>query len=75
MDQKAVLITGLWAVINNARVLGLPTNGELIPMTEYKRCMVMNFFRAMEVMKALQPLPRKSKERLVNISCVAEIKS
>ena len=36
VDQKAVLITGLWAVINTARVLGLPTEGELIPMTEYK---------------------------------------
>uniref|UniRef100_A0A8C0DMQ5 Hydroxysteroid 17-beta dehydrogenase 2 n=1 Tax=Balaenoptera musculus TaxID=9771 RepID=A0A8C0DMQ5_BALMU len=59
-DQKAVLITGLWAVVNNAGVLGLPTDGELIPMTEYKRCMA-----------AFLPLLRKSKGRLVNISSMA----
>uniref|UniRef100_A0AC11D0Y9 Hydroxysteroid 17-beta dehydrogenase 2 n=1 Tax=Ovis aries TaxID=9940 RepID=A0AC11D0Y9_SHEEP len=71
VDQKAVLITGLWAVINNAGVLGLPTDGELIPMTEYKRCMAVNFFGAVEVTKAFLPLLRKSKGRLVNISSMA----
>uniref|UniRef100_A0A8C6F1T0 Hydroxysteroid 17-beta dehydrogenase 2 n=1 Tax=Monodon monoceros TaxID=40151 RepID=A0A8C6F1T0_MONMO len=70
-DQKAVLITGLWAVVNNAGILGLPTDGELIPMTEYKRCMAVNFFGAVEVTKAFLPLLRKSKGRLVNISSMA----
>nr|XP_020727940.1 estradiol 17-beta-dehydrogenase 2 isoform X3 [Odocoileus virginianus texanus] len=71
VDQKAVLITGLWAVINNAGVLGFPTDGELIPMTEYKRCMAVNFFGAVEVTKEFLPLLRKSKGRLVNISSMA----
>lgn len=59
---------GLWAVVNNAGILGLPADGELIPMTEYKRCMAVNFFGAVEVTKAFLPLLRKSKGRLVNIS-------
>jgi len=58
-------------VINNAGVLGLPTDGELIPMTEYKRCMAVNFFGAVEVTKVFLPLLRKSKGRLVNISSMA----
>lgn len=62
---------GLWAVINNAGIIGFPADGELIPMTEYKRCMAVNFFGAVEVTKAFLPLLRKSKGRLVNISSMA----
>uniref|UniRef100_A0A8C2XRN9 Estradiol 17-beta-dehydrogenase 2 n=1 Tax=Capra hircus TaxID=9925 RepID=A0A8C2XRN9_CAPHI len=69
--KEMVQNKGLWAVINNAGVLGLPTDGELIPMTEYKRCMAVNFFGAVEVTKAFLPLLRKSKGRLVNISSMA----
>ncbi|XP_045674890.1 17-beta-hydroxysteroid dehydrogenase type 2 isoform X1 [Phyllostomus hastatus] len=59
---------GLWAVVNNAGILGLPADGELIPMSQYKQCMAVNFFGAVEVTKAFLPLLRKSKGRLVNIS-------
>ena len=40
-------------------------------MTEYKRCMAVNFFGAVEVTKEFLPLLRKSKGRLVNISSMA----
>lgn len=59
---------GLWAVINNAGIFGFPADGELIPMNEYKQCMAVNFFGAVEVTKTFLPLLRKSKGRLVNIS-------
>lgn len=59
---------GLWALVNNAGILGFPTDGELIPMTEYKKCMEVNFFGPIEVTKAFLPLLRKSKGRLVNVS-------
>lgn len=59
---------GLWALVNNAGVLGFPIDGELIPMIEYKRCMEVNFFGPIEVTKAFLPLLRKSKGRLVNVS-------
>ncbi|XP_045295817.1 17-beta-hydroxysteroid dehydrogenase type 2 [Leopardus geoffroyi] len=62
---------GLWAVVNNAGIIGLPADGELIPMTNYKQCMAVNFFGAVEVTKAFLPLLRKSKGRLVNISSMA----
>ncbi|XP_016053404.1 PREDICTED: estradiol 17-beta-dehydrogenase 2 [Miniopterus natalensis] len=64
---------GLWAVVNNAGILGLPTDGELIPMAHYKRCMDVNFFGAVEVTKAFLPLLRKSKGRLVNISSIGGV--
>nr|XP_012598744.1 estradiol 17-beta-dehydrogenase 2 [Microcebus murinus] len=63
--------TGLWAVINNAGILGFPCDGELIPMSEYRRCMAVNFFGAVEVTKAFLPLLRRSKGRLVNMSSMA----
>ncbi|PNI45686.1 HSD17B2 isoform 4, partial [Pan troglodytes] len=59
---------GLWAVINNAGVLGFPTDGELLLMTDYKQCMAVNFFGTVEVTKTFLPLLRKSKGRLVNVS-------
>ncbi|XP_055992991.1 17-beta-hydroxysteroid dehydrogenase type 2 [Sorex fumeus] len=62
---------GLWAVVNNAGIMGLPADGELIPMAEYRRCMAVNYFGAVEVTKAFLPLLRKSKGRLVNISSMA----
>ncbi|KAI5280297.1 Estradiol 17-Beta-Dehydrogenase 2 [Manis pentadactyla] len=62
---------GLWAVVNNAGIIGFPADGELIPMTDYKQCMAVNFFGAVEVTKAFLPLLRKSKGRLVNISSMA----
>lgn len=65
------LFSGLWAVVNNAGILGYPIDGELIPMTDYKNCMAVNFFGAVEVTKAFLPLLRKSKGRLVNISSMA----
>nr|XP_014698867.2 17-beta-hydroxysteroid dehydrogenase type 2 isoform X1 [Equus asinus] len=62
---------GLWAVVNNAGIICFPAEGELIPMTHYKRCMAVNFFGAVEVTKAFLPLLRRSKGRLVSISSMA----
>ncbi|XP_029781093.1 estradiol 17-beta-dehydrogenase 2 isoform X2 [Suricata suricatta] len=62
---------GLWALVNNAGIIGLPADGELVPMTNYKQCMAVNFFGAVEVTKTFLPLLRKSKGRLVNISSMA----
>ncbi|XP_028609384.1 estradiol 17-beta-dehydrogenase 2 [Grammomys surdaster] len=59
---------GLWAVVNNAGILHYPIDGELIPMSFYRKCMAVNFFGTVEVTKVFLPLLRKSKGRLVNIS-------
>jgi NAD(P)-dependent dehydrogenase (short-subunit alcohol dehydrogenase family) len=55
-------------VVNNAGVFHLPIDGELIPMSIYRKCMAVNFFGTVEVTKAFLPLLRKSKGRLVNVS-------
>ncbi|XP_005073251.1 17-beta-hydroxysteroid dehydrogenase type 2 [Mesocricetus auratus] len=59
---------GLWAVVNNAGIIHFPIDGELIPMTSYRKCMAVNFLGAVEVTKVFLPLLRKSKGRLVNVS-------
>ncbi|XP_025064422.1 estradiol 17-beta-dehydrogenase 2 isoform X3 [Alligator sinensis] len=71
VDNKAVLITGLWGIINNAGVLGFAADGELLPMSAYRQCMDVNFFGAVEVSKMFLPLLRKSQGRLVNMSSMA----
>uniref|UniRef100_A0A8C7E862 Hydroxysteroid 17-beta dehydrogenase 2 n=1 Tax=Nothoprocta perdicaria TaxID=30464 RepID=A0A8C7E862_NOTPE len=68
---RAVLITGLWGVVNNAGILGFPADGELLPMSTYRHCMDVNFFGAVEVSKTFLPLLRKSQGRLVNMSSMA----
>ncbi|XP_006860359.1 PREDICTED: estradiol 17-beta-dehydrogenase 2 [Chrysochloris asiatica] len=62
---------GLWAVINNAGILGFPADGELIPMSDYRQCMAVNFLGAVEVTKTLLPFLRRSKGRLVNVCSMA----
>ncbi|KAM9069176.1 17-beta-hydroxysteroid dehydrogenase type 2 isoform 1-T1 [Sarcophilus harrisii] len=69
--SEKVKHTGLWAVINNAGILGTLADGELLPMSIYRQCMDVNFFGAVEVTKAFLPLLRKSKGRFVNISSMA----
>ncbi|XP_072490304.1 17-beta-hydroxysteroid dehydrogenase type 2 isoform X2 [Notamacropus eugenii] len=65
--------TGLWAVVNNAGVLGTVGDGELLPMNIYRQCMDVNFFGAVEVTKAFLPLLRKSRGRFINVSSMADI--
>uniref|UniRef100_A0A663LZK3 Hydroxysteroid 17-beta dehydrogenase 2 n=1 Tax=Athene cunicularia TaxID=194338 RepID=A0A663LZK3_ATHCN len=71
VGDKAVLITGLWGVVNNAGILGIPADAELLPMRTYRQCMEVNFFGAVEVSKIFLPLLRKSRGRLVNMSSMA----
>ncbi|XP_005345797.1 estradiol 17-beta-dehydrogenase 2 [Microtus ochrogaster] len=58
---------GLWAVVNNAGIFQYPIDAEIIPMAQYRKCMAVNFFGAVEVTKMFLPLLRRSKGRLVNM--------
>ncbi|XP_067853686.1 estradiol 17-beta-dehydrogenase 2-like [Heptranchias perlo] len=62
---------GLWGVVNNAGVLEVIADAELLPMNIYKRCMEVNFFGVVELTKMFLPLLRQAKGRLVNITSVA----
>lgn len=61
------MFPGLWAVVNNAGIFQYPIDAELIPMAQYRKCMAVNFFGAVEVTKVFLPLLRRSKGRLVNV--------
>ncbi|XP_054856166.1 17-beta-hydroxysteroid dehydrogenase type 2 [Eublepharis macularius] len=69
--KKKLKNAALWGIVNNAGILGFPADAELLPMSNYKRCMEVNFFGPVEVSKAFMPLLRKSKGRLINISSMA----
>uniref|UniRef100_A0A8C0FZH5 Hydroxysteroid 17-beta dehydrogenase 2 n=1 Tax=Bubo bubo TaxID=30461 RepID=A0A8C0FZH5_BUBBB len=69
--SEKVQNTGLWGVVNNAGILGIPADAELLPMSTYRQCMEVNFFGAVEVSKIFLPLLRKSQGRLVNVSSMA----
>ncbi|XP_032556961.1 estradiol 17-beta-dehydrogenase 2 isoform X1 [Chiroxiphia lanceolata] len=69
--SEKVQSTGLWGVVNNAGILGFPADGELLPMSNYRQCMEVNFFGAVELSKTFLPLLRKSQGRLVNMSSMA----
>uniref|UniRef100_A0A663M0N1 Hydroxysteroid 17-beta dehydrogenase 2 n=1 Tax=Athene cunicularia TaxID=194338 RepID=A0A663M0N1_ATHCN len=71
--SEKVQNTGLWGVVNNAGILGIPADAELLPMRTYRQCMEVNFFGAVEVSKIFLPLLRKSRGRLVNMSSMAGI--
>ncbi|XP_031705756.1 D-beta-hydroxybutyrate dehydrogenase, mitochondrial [Anarrhichthys ocellatus] len=59
--------TGLWAVVNNA---GLSTFGEVefTPMDTYKQVLEVNLWGTIRVTKAVLPLIRRAKGRVVNLS-------
>ncbi|XP_051884645.1 estradiol 17-beta-dehydrogenase 2-like [Pristis pectinata] len=62
---------GLWDIMNNARVLEIIANGELLPTDVYKHCMEVNFIGAVEVTKIFLRLLRQAKGRLVNVTSIA----
>nr|XP_056718360.1 17-beta-hydroxysteroid dehydrogenase type 2 [Euleptes europaea] len=69
--KKKLESADLWGIVNNAGIMGFPADAELLPMSNYKQCMEVNFFGPVEVSKTFIPLLRKSKGRIVNISSMA----
>ncbi|XP_016388201.1 17-beta-hydroxysteroid dehydrogenase type 2 [Sinocyclocheilus rhinocerous] len=63
--------TGLWALVNNAGVLGYVCDGEILPIKMYKKCLDVNFIGSVEITQAFLPLIRQSKGRLISISSMA----
>ncbi|KAK7789422.1 hypothetical protein R5R35_011230 [Gryllus longicercus] len=60
----------LWAVVNNAGVLGVG-EAEWMEMEDVKKCMDVNAFGQVRVTKAFLPLLKKSKGRVININSQA----
>ncbi|KAM9302008.1 11-beta-hydroxysteroid dehydrogenase type 2 [Gastrophryne carolinensis] len=62
---------GLWALVNNAGFCAHFGDAELSLMSTYRGCMEVNFFGTLEITKALLPMLRSSKGRIVTISSPA----
>ncbi|XP_039989561.1 corticosteroid 11-beta-dehydrogenase isozyme 2 isoform X2 [Xiphias gladius] len=68
---KAVLITGLWGLVNNAGVCVHFGDAELSLMSNFRGCMEVNFFGTLNITKSFLPLVRQAKGRIVTISSPA----
>ncbi|KAM3842683.1 17-beta-hydroxysteroid dehydrogenase type 2 [Diretmus argenteus] len=64
-------LPGLWAVVNNAGILCYTAEGEIQPITAYRRCMDVNFLSTVRMCQVFLPLLRRSRGRVVNISSMA----
>ncbi|XP_072279004.1 11-beta-hydroxysteroid dehydrogenase type 2 [Pyxicephalus adspersus] len=62
---------GLWALVNNAGYCAHFGDAELSLMSTYRGCMEVNFFGTLEITKALLPMLRSSKGRIVTVSSPA----
>ncbi|XP_067293076.1 estradiol 17-beta-dehydrogenase 2 [Pseudorasbora parva] len=62
---------GLWALVNNAGVLGYVCDGEIMPIAMYKKYLDVNFIGSVEITQAFLPLIRQSKGRIISISSMA----
>lgn len=60
---------GLWGVVNNAG-FNIYGDVELVTIDQYKKCMDVNLYGMIRVIKACLPLIRKCKGRVVNVSSV-----
>ncbi|XP_072925988.1 11-beta-hydroxysteroid dehydrogenase type 2 isoform X2 [Hemitrygon akajei] len=68
VQGKAVFITGLWGLVNNAGKCFNVSDAELSAMSNYRDCMQINFFGAVAITQGFLPLIRKTKGRIVNVS-------
>ncbi|XP_067348627.1 11-beta-hydroxysteroid dehydrogenase type 2 isoform X3 [Channa argus] len=68
---KAVFITGLWALVNNAGVCVNFGDVELSLMSNFRGCMEVNFFGTLYITKTFLPLLRQAKGRIITISSPA----
>ncbi|XP_056308345.1 estradiol 17-beta-dehydrogenase 2 [Danio aesculapii] len=63
--------TGLWALVNNAGVLGYVCDGEILPMKMYKSCLDVNFLGSVVMTQTFLPLIRQCRGRVINITSMA----
>ena len=64
------MISGLWAVVNNAGI-GYPAPTEWVTVEEMKRTVDVNLWGTVSVTKAFLPLLKRTKGRIVNVGSIA----
>lgn len=69
--KKEVHPTGLWALVNNAGILGPLNFVESLSHQDYRDVAAVNLFGLIDTTKVFLPLIRKAKGRIVNMSSMA----
>ncbi|KAM9376802.1 17-beta-hydroxysteroid dehydrogenase type 2 [Pholidichthys leucotaenia] len=69
--RAEVTDSGLWGLVNNAGVLPCPVDSELQPLSEYRRCLDVNFVAVVNMCQVFLPLIRRARGRVVNMSSMA----
>uniref|UniRef100_A0A8C0IM66 11-beta-hydroxysteroid dehydrogenase type 2 n=1 Tax=Chelonoidis abingdonii TaxID=106734 RepID=A0A8C0IM66_CHEAB len=69
--QPQTASTGLWGLVNNAGFDDTIADAELSPLCKFRACMDVNFFGTLELTKALLPLLRSARGRIVTVSSPA----
>ncbi|XP_053904559.1 11-beta-hydroxysteroid dehydrogenase type 2 [Malaclemys terrapin pileata] len=69
--QPQTARTGLWGLVNNAGFDDTIADAELSPLCKFRTCMDVNFFGTLELTKALLPLLRSARGRIVTVSSPA----
>ena len=64
------MLSGLWAVVNNAGIAVGTAPIEMLAMDQVQRCVDVNLFGMIRVTKAFLPLVRRSRGRIINMSSV-----
>lgn len=67
--------TGLWALVNNAGILGYVAFPDCFKREHYEKVLDVNMYGTIEMTTAFLPLLREAKGRIVNVSSVAGIVS
>ncbi|XP_043935444.1 estradiol 17-beta-dehydrogenase 2-like [Protopterus annectens] len=69
--KSKVNARGLWGLVSNAGTVHFVCDGELIPMSDYRKTLDVNFLGAVEVFKVFCPLLRKARGRFVTVTSLA----
>uniref|UniRef100_A0A674IBP6 11-beta-hydroxysteroid dehydrogenase type 2 n=1 Tax=Terrapene triunguis TaxID=2587831 RepID=A0A674IBP6_9SAUR len=69
--QPQTASAGLWGLVNNAGFDDTIADAELSPLCKFRTCMDVNFFGTLELTKALLPLLRSARGRIVTVSSPA----
>ncbi|XP_067648911.1 retinol dehydrogenase 7-like [Haliotis asinina] len=59
---------GLWAIVNNAGIVGATGQIEWLTRPDYERCLSVNLYGVIDVTKTFLPLVRRCHGRVVNMS-------
>ena len=72
MNVSVVLYTlGLWALVNNAGLIGNVTHIGMLTQEDYEHVLAVNLYGTINTTKAFLPLIRRTPGRIVNMASMS----